>query len=178
LLKRLQPNSRIGLALAASYLLLGACWAWLYNQVWIGALLPYLLYWIVALSCVAGRGIDAAKDPGLTGLASLRAIVVIPLLVVGAKVVDVAIAPGERLAAAASLAVRSGEMQVAQRRAGPGRAAAIHYMEGIPDGGAALIRHSGGNPEALPRREHSRLVGERIYLCLGIGRIDWICWYD
>ena len=108
----------------------------------------------------------------------MRAIVVIPLLVVGAKVVDVAIAPGERLAAVASLALRSSEMQTAQRKAGPGRAAAIPYMAGIPDGGAALIRHSGGNPESLPLREHSRLIGETIHNCRGIGRIDWICGYD
>ena len=178
LLTRLKPNELIGLVLAVIYLLLNAAWAWLYTRFGIGAIVPFLLYWIVAISCVFGRGIDAWNEPGLSRGATMRAILAIPLLVVGAKIVDVAVSPGDRIAAAIALSQRAEEVQLAQIEAGPGRAAAIPYLQGIPDGGVKLIRHAGGDPVRLSAEEQLRLTGERIGGCASIGGDDWICGYD
>ena len=178
MLRRLQANTWIGAALAAIYLILCAFWVWLYNRFWIFGGLAFLLFWIVALSTVFGRGIDAAKNPDLSSGAKMRAIIAIPLFLLAAKVVDVEWSLGVRVAARIAIEGRSAELEEAQRKAGAGQAAAIPYMEGVPDGGAALIRYAGGNPAKLAWAEQSRLVGENIYLCRTIGRSDWICWYD
>lgn len=175
---RLLANEWIGLGLALTYLFLGFAFVWLVEQISLFAILLYLLYWIVALACIFGRGVDASEERHLSRAHKVRAILAIPLLVTGAKVVDVAFAPGGRLAAAIALGQRSGEMRAAQREAGPGRAAAIGYQEGIPDGGVKLIRFAAGNPEDLPVEEHLRLTGERIKGCGPLGAEDWICSYD
>lgn len=178
MLKRLTAEEKIGLAFFAAAMILAGLWPWLYNRIGIGAILPAALYWLLALGFSIGRGIDAWKDPDAPRRRKVRRMAAIPAAVVAALIVNTALAPGERLAAKLSLAQRQAEMKVAQRKAGWGRAAAIPYVEGTPDGGLALIRYTCGDPAKLLPREHLRLTGERIRACRRIGLDDWLCSYD
>ena len=55
---------------------------------------------------------------------------------------------------------------------------AVIYREGMPDGGVAIIRSPGQNPEGLPQRVMKDLTGERIKSCSSINDSDWSCHFD
>lgn len=175
---RLLPEERLALLLGATYLLLDASWWWLYTQVWIGVVILSLLFWILAISFAIGRGIDAWKEPELPRRHRARRIIAMPLTLLAVGSLVWTLAPGARLAAAVSLKLRGEEMRRAQTLVGPGRAAAIPYVECIPDGGIALVRYAGGDPALLPQSEQLRLTYERIQDCKPIGASDWMCWFD
>lgn len=55
---------------------------------------------------------------------------------------------------------------------------AVIYREGIPDGGVAIIRSPGQNPEGLSRSVMTDLTGERIKTCSAMNDSDWVCHFD
>lgn len=55
---------------------------------------------------------------------------------------------------------------------------AVIYRQGIPDGGVALVRSPGRNPESLPPEVMSKLTGEPIKSCEPISETDWSCHFD
>ena len=55
---------------------------------------------------------------------------------------------------------------------------AVIYSEGIPDGGTAIVRLPGRNPETLPQATMVRLTGERIKHCRPLDENDWFCMFD
>lgn len=55
---------------------------------------------------------------------------------------------------------------------------AVIYREGIPDGGVAVVRSPGRNPESLPQAAMIDLTGERIKSCEPLSETDWSCHYD
>lgn len=55
---------------------------------------------------------------------------------------------------------------------------AVIYSEGIPEGGIAIVRLPGQNPETLPQTTMVRLTGERIKDCHPLDEDDWFCTFD
>ncbi len=55
---------------------------------------------------------------------------------------------------------------------------AVIYSEGIPDGGTAIVRLPGRNPETLTQPTMVRLTGERIKDCQLLDQNDWFCSFD
>jgi hypothetical protein len=55
---------------------------------------------------------------------------------------------------------------------------AVIYREGIPDGGVAIVRLPGRNPEGLNQGTMFKLTGERIRSCRPISNSDWSCHFD
>lgn len=55
---------------------------------------------------------------------------------------------------------------------------AVVYREGIPDGGVAIVRLPGSNPERLGQGVMVDLTGERIRSCRPISNSDWSCHFD
>ena len=55
---------------------------------------------------------------------------------------------------------------------------AILYREGIPDGGIAIIRSPGQNPEEFDQPVMLELTGERIKSCTSLSDRDWSCHFD
>lgn len=55
---------------------------------------------------------------------------------------------------------------------------AVVYREGIPDGGVAIVRLPGRNPERLGQGVMVDLTGERIRSCRPISNSDWSCHFD
>jgi hypothetical protein len=86
-------------------------------------------------------------------------------------------AVGSRSMASLYLLSHIEEMEQAQRAAGTGQPAAIEYVEGIPDGGQAIVR-SDVLPSELSQRVQLKLTGERIKRCRRIIRGSWLCSFD
>lgn len=55
---------------------------------------------------------------------------------------------------------------------------AVVYREGIPDGGIAIVRSPGRNPEGLTQAAMLELTGERIKSCEPVSDSDWACHFD
>lgn len=55
---------------------------------------------------------------------------------------------------------------------------AIVYREGIPDGGIAIIRSPGQNPEGFDHPAMLELTGEPIKSCASLSDRDWVCHFD
>ena len=55
---------------------------------------------------------------------------------------------------------------------------AVVYREGIPDGGIAIVRSPGRNPEGFTQGVMIALTGERIKSCKPISSSDWSCHFD
>lgn len=53
----------------------------------------------------------------------------------------------------------------------------MRYMEGVPDGGVAIIR-SDRDPTRLATAEQLAMVGEDINRCRPLMGRDWLCGYD
>lgn len=176
-MRRLIPEEKIAIGLTLMAMALGLASAWLYQRLWILALVPSLLFFILFIGFALGRGIDAIKEPDLSRELRWRKGLAIPLLVGGFWVLDYATGLTSRTSALIALSAREDEMREAERAAGPGRPAAIRYIDGIPDGGAAFIRWN-RDPSLLPVGEQIELVGENIHRCRRIGRRDWLCGYD
>ncbi|GAA4003191.1 hypothetical protein [Sphingomonas humi] len=177
MLSRLMPEERLALLLGAIYIFLNLIWKELYDRYWIFAAIPHLIFWIVVLAFAIDRAASARHKDHLPPQRR-RAAVAIPLVLGSLWFVETFVGVTPRLLAASSLALRSEEMADAQSKAGPGRAASIPYLEGIPDGGVKIIRYAEGNPKDLSQAEQLRLTGERIHGCKRIGRQDWLCGYD
>jgi hypothetical protein len=55
---------------------------------------------------------------------------------------------------------------------------AVVYREGIPDGGIAIVRSPGRNPEGFAQAIMIDLTGERIKSCEPVSDRDWSCHFD
>ena len=55
---------------------------------------------------------------------------------------------------------------------------AVTYREGIPDGGIAIVRSPGHNPERFSQVVMVELTGERLRSCNAISDMDWACRFD
>lgn len=55
---------------------------------------------------------------------------------------------------------------------------AVVYRGGTPDGGVAIVRLPGRNPERLGQGAMVDLTGERIRSCRQISNSDWSCHFD
>ena len=55
---------------------------------------------------------------------------------------------------------------------------AVIFREGIPDGGYAIVRSPGRNPETFTQTVMIDLTGERIKSCQQVSEIDWSCKFD
>lgn len=55
---------------------------------------------------------------------------------------------------------------------------AVIYLEGIPDGGVAIVRSPGRNPEGFSQAVMIDLTGERIKSCKPLNDTDWACHFD
>ncbi|GLR47860.1 hypothetical protein [Sphingomonas astaxanthinifaciens] len=176
--RRLLPADKVAIGLGLMYLALKIGWAALYDRLWIGAGLIEGLFWILVLAFGLSHFIEAIRsaEPGLAS--RWRTAVSLPIVMTGLVLLNGATAAPARLSAALSLAARSSEMHFAEKAAGPGRAAAMPWVEGIPDGGVAIVRYASGNPVDLAMNEQLRLTGERIRHCRTIGPNEYICGYD
>lgn len=55
---------------------------------------------------------------------------------------------------------------------------AVVYRQGIPDGGIAIVRSPGRNPEGFTQAVMLELTGERIKSCEPMSDTDWACHFD
>ncbi|NJC05687.1 hypothetical protein GGQ97_001480 [Sphingomonas kaistensis] len=172
------PEERIGIGLTLVAVALGLGGAYLYQRFWVLSFVPVLLLIIVVIGFAIGKSIDAIKERELPARLRWRKAVAVPLMVGGFWTLDALTGLTSRASALGYLLANQDAMIAAQRDAGPGLAASIPYLQGVPDGGIRIIRHAGGDPADLSQAEHLRLTGERIQGCRRIGRRDWTCSYD
>lgn len=149
----------------------------LYRNWWLLPFIAEVIAWFIALLLAAFHVGFALKDAHPSWAARLKAASLIPIAILSVLLLHVGIGLGPRVEASLYLAAHSDAMQEAQRAAGPNQAAAMTFYEGIPDGGAAIIR-SQVRPDKLSKREQSRLTGEDIQGCRRIVPDAWLCGYD
>jgi hypothetical protein len=146
----------------------------LYQQLWILSIIPAGLIWILVLALATSSVISAFRDEHAE-VPRIRAGLAFPL-----AIATVLLLCGLGVPSSASawlhLQMHLAELTERERRAG-GRPVAIDYLEGVPDGGAKIVR-SRINPKRLPVAEHLRLTGERIHRCRKLTGRDWVCGYD
>lgn len=177
MLRALIPEEKIGIGLTLVAIVLGLSWAFLYQRLWVLSLLPSLLLFIVFMGFAIGKSIDANKEPELPVRLRWRKALAIPFMVGGFWTLDALTGLTSRVSAQAFLLANRDAMTAAEQKAGPGRAVAMRYVEGIPDGGVAIIR-SDLNPTLLPTSEQRGLVNENISCCRPLLGRDWLCGFD
>ena len=148
---------------------------WMLRRLWVFWKIPLAILWASALIfAVIYVGVSLRDGEGWAR--KVRGAVAIPLVMAGAALLLLSGA-GRVVAASVFLFAHGEEMEIAQARAGPGQAVAIPYLEGVPDGGVAIIR-SAISPGALPVHVQMRLTGERIRSCRPILFAAFVCGYD
>ncbi|UUR08062.1 hypothetical protein [Sphingomonas glaciei] len=177
MMARLIPEEKIGIGLTLLAMALGLAGAYLYQRFWILSFIPFLLLFIVFLGFAIGKIIDATKDRDLAPSLRWRKALAVPLMVGGFWAVDGLTALTSRTSAQAFLFSHREAMNAAERKVGPGQAVAMRYLEGIPDGGVAIIR-SDLEPTRLPVQRQLELVGENMNRCRPLLGRDWLCGYD
>jgi len=159
-------------------LVLGAALgAELYRRLWVLALLLTALLWLIALSMMIANLVSAIRDNGLTSRERVRSGAAVPLAIALFLLLSWVAALPERAAASLYLTFHQAQFAVAVSHAGPTQAAAIPYLEGVPDGGVAIVHSPVVRPEQLSQEEQVRLTGERIHRCRRIVGA-WLCGYD
>jgi hypothetical protein len=176
-LRTLIPEEKIGIGLTLVAIVLGLSWAFLYQRFWVLSFLPSLLFFIVFIGFAIGKSIDAIKEPELSAGLRWRKALAVPLMVGGFWMLDALTGLTSRVSAQAFLLADPDAMKAAEQKAGPGRAVAMPYIEGIPDSGVAIIR-SDLDPTLLPTSEQRGLVNENINGCRPLLGRDWLCSFD
>lgn len=171
----LLPNERFAGIVFSLLLVTSFIEAAAYRSLWIFGAAMILLIWAFAIGVAIIKCSLALRDPDLRGSIKVRAAAAMPLAVIAALVVGRLIGPP--VEASIYLAFHLDDMHRAQIAAGPNRPAAIHYVEGIPDGGVAIIR-SRIPPNELESDEQVRLAGEDIHRCYRIVPDAWACGFD
>lgn len=177
MLNRLIPEEKIGIGLALMAASLGLAEGYLYQRFWVLSVIPGLLLFIVFMGLAIGKTIDAIKDCDLPSSRRWRKALAVPLLVGGFWVLDGLTGLTSRTSAQAFVFAHRDAMIAAERKAGPGEAVAMRYLEGIPDGGVAIIR-ADHDPSRLPTPRQVDLVGEDINRCRPLLGRDWLCRFD
>ena len=145
------------------------------RSIWVLWIIPLALLWgSAALLALFNIGFSLRDGDGVSR--KVRGAVAIPLALTCAIVLSLA-GVGRVVAASAYLYAHRGEMDAAQAEAGPGQPVAMRYLEGVPNGGVAIIR-STVPPRALPMQVQLRLTGERIKFCRPILFAAYACTYD
>lgn len=177
MLKRLIPEEKIGLGLTLVAVSLGLAEAYLYQRFWVLSGIPSLLLFIVFLGFTIGKTIDAIKDRDLLPSLRWRKALAVPLMVGGFWLLDGLTGFTSFASAQAFVFKHRDAMLVAEQKAGPGQAVAMRYLDGIPDGGVAIIR-ANLEPTRLPTKRQLELVGENINRCRPLLGRDWLCGFD
>ncbi|GAB5347342.1 hypothetical protein [Alteriqipengyuania sp. 357] len=165
--------------------------------------IPLVIFGGYALGALLGQGaVEDRQDATVTLVALLVMAFVLLVLAVAALVAlftrSTSSSPMTRLAdrflpvvvLAISLVILNGIIQhqlrasklafVADHRsefAGPSPSAVV-YAEGIPDGGEAIVKLPGRNPESLSQAVMVDLTGERIQSCTRLDDAFWACHFD
>jgi len=174
---RLLPAERTAVVIFCLLLLGAALRAELYRRLWVLSLLPIGLLWLIALSLTVANLVSAVRDDGLTRAERMRKGAALPSAMVLFLLLSWVAALPERAAASVYLAMHKLELAAAIGQAGPEQAAAIPYIEGVPDGGVAIVHSPVVRPDRLSQEEQSRLTSERIRGCRRIIG-GWLCDYD
>jgi hypothetical protein len=96
--------------------------------------------WVTAPLLAIIHTAGAVRDPEIEGRRRVRAIASAPIAIALVLASKFGLSLGQRLEASAYLMFHRDEMMEAERRAAPGEAAEIKFVEGIPDGGLAIVR--------------------------------------
>lgn len=146
----------------------------IYSRFWVLGMGVVALVWVIVLIVAVASVIWAFKDHH-PPLDALRAAAAMPIAIV----VAILTAPlATWCAGLLYLNLHESEFVSARLSAPPGTAAAIPYIQGIPDGGVAIIETRGFRPETLPQTEMLRLTGERIKRCRPLRGDYYLCGYD
>ena len=148
---------------------------WMLRTIWVFWLIPLLLMWGTAV-LLAIFNIGFGLRDGEGWARKTRGAVAVPLALGCAALLSIT-GVGRVVAASAYFYWHHGEMDLAQAKAGPGQPVALPYLEGIPDGGVAIIR-SAVPPRTLPVKVQLRLTGERITFCRPILFGAYACAFD
>ena len=164
------------LAICAGLLLFatGLAGPYLFQRLWVFWILIVGLIWLMVLGLAASSVISAARDADAE-TPRLRAGLAFPLAIATVFLLG-ALGVPSWTSAWIHLQLHSAELAELESRTA-GKPIAIDYVDGIPDGGAKIIR-SQTDPQRLPVSEHLRLTGERIHSCRKLTRRDWLCGYD
>jgi hypothetical protein len=177
MLKRLIPEEKIGIGLTLMAVSLGLAGAYLYQRFWVLSFIPILLLFLVFLGFTIGKIIDAIKDRDLSPSLRWRKALAVPLMVGGFWLVDGLTGFTSVASAQAFVFAHRDAMLAAEQKAGPGEAVAMRYLDGVPDGGVAIIR-ANLDPTKLPTKRQLKLVGENINRCRPLFGRDWLCGFD
>ena len=162
-------------ALASAALLLSLRFFsdWLYIEFWfLGALLTFVVWVVAGLVAVfsIGWAFDGHEHPVRRGLA-------MPLTLLLVFFLSHPVGSFGRLVFARMEIAENRHLIEAEAALNPGRAISIPYIDGIPDGGVAIIR-SAVDPRSLPAEERMRLVGETMHHCSSVKEGYFACSYD
>jgi len=174
---RFHPTERAALVIFSLLFASTFVEGWLYRQFWILGFGALALLWFAAILAALVYTTVAIRDPALTGDARTRAVAAVPAALALVLFSKFGLDLGSRAEASGYLLIHSSEMRRAQERAGPMRPASINFLQGIPDGGEAIIRWN-GDPTQLAQTDQVKLTGERIKRCSRIVPDAWLCGYD
>jgi hypothetical protein len=175
-LQHLLPAERLALGIFAALITTSVLGAVLYRNFWILGSALVALVWVVAVLLALFNVLFAARDSGVSPSTRLRSAIAIPLALAAAYTLQFRVGIGPRAAASVHLAMHADQMRSAPLAAAPGRAASLRYLEGVPDGGSAIVT-SRTDPTKLSTSEQLRLTGERIEDCLAIVG-GYLCSFD
>jgi hypothetical protein len=154
----LEPGERVALGLSVLLIVSILIHDWMIRSIWIFWLIPLVLLWGSGLLLAVFNFWFGLRD-GQDVPRKLRGALAVPAAVLCATLVSLS-GVGQVVAASAFLAAHRSDMAQAEAKAGPGQPAALRYIEGVPDGGVAIIR-SPVPPRTLPVKVQLRLTGER-----------------
>lgn len=171
----MEPGERIASVLFAVLIASILIHDWMIRAMWVYWLIALALIWgVAALLAIFNIGFSLRDGEGW--VRKVRGAVAIPLAVICAALMSMT-GVGRVVAASAFHLVHRAELDRAQAQAGFGAPVALNFIEGIPDGGVAIIRSS-VPPVNLPVRVQLRLTGERIRFCRPIIFAAYACNYD
>lgn len=170
----LLPIERLALLLFVLLFLFAGAQAWLYQRIWVGVLMLDVIVLLIVAGWTCLAVVEAFRRYD-TVMVRLRAAAAIPLAGVAAFLLAPLAARG---AAHVYLLQHQAELGAIRRKAPPGAAIAFPYLEGIPDGGVAIIDSPRGRPEALAQRVQLELTGERITGCSTLRGTIYLCNFD
>jgi len=148
---------------------------WMIRSIWVFWLIPLSLLWGTAV-VLAIFHIGFSLRDGEDWSRKVRGAVAVPLALLSIPLLWFT-GVGRVVGASAFLATHRSEMGLAQAKAGSGQSAALPYIEGVFDGGVAII-WSPVPPRSLEVKVQLRLTGERIRACRAILFDAYACNYD
>jgi hypothetical protein len=164
-------EEKIAIAVFALLFVLAFAQVELYRRFWVLGVLGSGLIWFVVIAWAVVR-IPEALHRHDAATMRFRSVATIPMAILAAWLLSPAAEWG---AVYLHLLTHQYELDAARAQAGPGKAVSIRYIEGVPDGGVAIIDSPLVRPEALTPNEKVRLTNGNMQSCWRLRGTIYAC---